>query len=225
MLSNHPLAVAHRGAPEVATENTLASIDAAIEAGADWVEIDVKLTSDGVPVLLHDYTLDRIWGIPQPVSEVDHASLPPGIPTLHEALNEIKGRGVRLLIDVTGVTDATASMHLVNGLSRQEETAWTGNTEALAKVRVHHPGAIITMTWDSLTLPGEDIFDAVLPDYFNQSHDLLTPDTISLMHARGLMVSTFTVDDPDRMRWLIAHEVDAITSNRIGTLVAVVSGS
>jgi len=58
------LAIGHRGAPKLAVENTLASIDAAIAAGARWVEVDVKLTRDRVPVLLHDRTLHRIWNIP-----------------------------------------------------------------------------------------------------------------------------------------------------------------
>ena len=55
-------AVAHRGDPYRARENTLPSIRSAVERGADAVEIDVRVTRDGVPVLLHDSTLERLWG-------------------------------------------------------------------------------------------------------------------------------------------------------------------
>lgn len=65
--SPRPLAVAHRGDPYRFRENTLPSVAAAIQAGADAVEVDVQLTRDGVPVLLHDPTLKRLWGLDRPV--------------------------------------------------------------------------------------------------------------------------------------------------------------
>jgi glycerophosphoryl diester phosphodiesterase len=71
-----PLAIGHRGAPTVATENTMPSIDAAIDAGADLVEIDVRLTRDGAPVLLHDRTLKRLWGKAVDIGDLELADLP-----------------------------------------------------------------------------------------------------------------------------------------------------
>lgn len=53
------IVIGHRGAAGVAPENTLESIEAALAAGADAVEIDVRVTDDGIPVLLHDASLDR----------------------------------------------------------------------------------------------------------------------------------------------------------------------
>ena len=54
-----PRLIGHRGAAALAPENTLASIRAAAEAGVQWIEFDAKLAGDGVPVLMHDETLDR----------------------------------------------------------------------------------------------------------------------------------------------------------------------
>ncbi|MEW6144442.1 MAG: glycerophosphodiester phosphodiesterase family protein [Thermodesulfobacteriota bacterium] len=51
--------VSHRGAAGLAPENTLAAVKAGVNSGAPYIEIDVRLTSDGVPVLMHDGTLDR----------------------------------------------------------------------------------------------------------------------------------------------------------------------
>ena len=212
------LGVAHRGAPLLAVENTLPSIDAAIKAGADWVEIDVKLTSDNVPVLLHDNHLHRIWGQLKAVREVPLAALPAGIPTLRSALEAVHGRGVRLLIDVSGVPEALASLDAV---TEPAEVAFTGDVDALAAIRERDPDAIFTMTWDDRELPGENVLNRVRPQYFNQDHGLLDADTIKAMHARGLLVATYTVDNPDRMLWLTDNGVDAITSNDIATLVSV----
>ena len=52
--TRRPILVAHRGDSLSHPENTEASVLAALSAGADWVEIDVQVTADGVPVLLHD---------------------------------------------------------------------------------------------------------------------------------------------------------------------------
>ncbi len=57
-----PQLVAHRGYPRRYPENTLESITAAIKAGARYVEFDVQMTADGVPVLLHDESLMRTTG-------------------------------------------------------------------------------------------------------------------------------------------------------------------
>ncbi len=54
-----PLIIAHRGASAHAPENTLAAFDQAIADGSDGIEMDVRLASDGVAVVIHDSTLDR----------------------------------------------------------------------------------------------------------------------------------------------------------------------
>ncbi len=58
-----PDVVAHRGHQRSFPENTLAAIGSALDCGAHAVEIDVHLTADGVPILLHDETLDRVCGV------------------------------------------------------------------------------------------------------------------------------------------------------------------
>jgi glycerophosphoryl diester phosphodiesterase len=222
--------IGHRGAPTVAIENTLPSLDAAIEAGARWVEIDVKLTADRVPVLLHDRTLRRIWDRPVSISSVALSDLPgraggaePMIPTLREALEHIRGRGVRLLIDLPSLPEAGPSIDLVQRLDMVEESAFTGDTDALAWVRAGEPGAMIAMTWDPPGLAGDAVLARVRPQYFNQAYTTLTAATVAAARSAGLKVSTYTVDDPADMRSVIDLGVDAIISNDIRTLVGVLS--
>jgi glycerophosphoryl diester phosphodiesterase len=66
---DRPELVAHRGFAARCPENTRAAIQAAIEAGARFVEVDVQLSSDGVPYLFHDRTLQRVCGRPGGVHE------------------------------------------------------------------------------------------------------------------------------------------------------------
>lgn len=57
--SGRPLVIAHRGASAVAPENTLESFNLAVSLGADGIELDVHLSSEGVPVVIHDSRVDR----------------------------------------------------------------------------------------------------------------------------------------------------------------------
>jgi len=70
-----PTLVAHRGYARHYPENTLVGIEAAIRAGARHVEVDVQLSADGVAVLFHDRTLNRICGVPGAVHDRPLAEL------------------------------------------------------------------------------------------------------------------------------------------------------
>jgi len=97
---------AHRGACALAPENTLAAFQLALDLGCDWIETDVRLTADGVPVLLHDATVDRTTQAKGPVGRMSLSQmrrLDAGswfhrrfrgerIPTLDEALEWCRGR-------------------------------------------------------------------------------------------------------------------------------------
>src|SRR5215212_1997994 len=65
-----PLIIGHRGASAVALENTMAAFKAAIAAGADGIEFDVRLSRDGVPVIIHDDTLYRTVGLRKRVADL-----------------------------------------------------------------------------------------------------------------------------------------------------------
>jgi len=65
-----PLIIAHRGASALAPENTIAAFTRAIDAGSDGVEFDVRLSKDGVPVVVHDATLLRTTGINERVADL-----------------------------------------------------------------------------------------------------------------------------------------------------------
>jgi glycerophosphoryl diester phosphodiesterase len=109
-----PKVIGHRGAKAYAPENTLASIHTAADIGAAWVEIDVKLTRDHVPIIFHDEELARCTGAAGLVAETDFKDireLDAGylfgdsfmgerIPTLEEALNVIIDLGLGLNLEI-----------------------------------------------------------------------------------------------------------------------------
>lgn len=122
-----PRVVAHRGASDVAPENTIPAIKAALAAGADMVEVDVQRTSDGIPVVLHDTTLARTTDVAQRIARHTHTpihqlpfaavrGLDAGawrgktfvgttVPTLEEVLDTLRATGVGLLLEIKSPKD------------------------------------------------------------------------------------------------------------------------
>lgn len=100
------LRIAHRGDWRHAPENTLAAISAALAVpGCDGVEFDVRVAADGVPVLCHDETLDRVHGRPGRVDQSTARELEDiGIPSLADALAIIPHRAI-VDVDLKGLHD------------------------------------------------------------------------------------------------------------------------
>ncbi len=93
--------VAHRGYPVKYPENTLASFEAALQLNYAYLELDVQLSKDGVPIVFHDFTLERVTNGKGKVKDYDWGELQrlkvhgqERIPTLREALELAKGRAV-----------------------------------------------------------------------------------------------------------------------------------
>jgi glycerophosphoryl diester phosphodiesterase len=106
------LRLAHRGDWRAAPENTLEALQAAMRVpGCDGVEFDVRLSRDGVPVLLHDATLARVQHVRQEVDRLDAADLAGhGIPRLDEVLAALPGAWMDIELKGDDHGEATAAV-------------------------------------------------------------------------------------------------------------------
>jgi glycerophosphoryl diester phosphodiesterase len=235
--AGRPLAVAHRGEPVGHRENTLLALAAALRAGADVIEIDVKVAADGTVVLLHDDTLNRLWNRSGDVTDLTYPQLRAftspsgGIPTLLEALALVSGTGAALLIDMdspawAGPSHAVVVAAIADGWLREDEVLWCGRPAALDVIRAADPDARIVLSWDAGTndgaLPDDDVVERLRPEAFNPHWPMMTAETIAWARERHLAATCWTVDDDDRMRDLLALGVDAMTSNHISKLRKVI---
>ncbi|WP_406455371.1 glycerophosphodiester phosphodiesterase [Streptomyces sp. NBC_00876] len=215
-------AVAHRGDPYRVRENTLPSIRSALERGADAVEIDVRVTRDGVPVLLHDATLERLWGHDLRLDRLTHQELTEltggGVPTLREAL--LAAGAHRLMVDLPGATDASVqkTVGVVRECGAGERAYYCAGPEAMLRVRAADPSAEIAMTWTTLAPPRAALLDVVRPRWLNYRFGLVSRELTDRNHRDGLLVSAWTADTGRTMRRLIRDGVDSITTNRIDVL-------
>lgn len=241
------LVVAHRGASAAVAENTLASFEAAIAAGADAVEFDVRLTADGHPVVLHDADVSRTTDGSGPVrsmtlEEVRRLRIRGDdgvpVPTLLETLELVSGQaGIDIeLKNIPGEPDYDPDVApLVSAtLDALGTAAFSGpvlvssfNPLAIAAARDREP----RLATGLLTTEGVEA-DVALGFAQGQRHAWVLPavDMVegagpgftSRAHDVGMRVGTWVVDDPARAGALAATGIDAIATNDPAAVVTAV---
>lgn len=237
LTSDHTLNIAHRGASAVAPPNTLAAFRRAADLGADGVELDVHLCADGVPVVIHDFTVDattdgsgRVGDMPLAAlreldagSRFDPAFAGERIPTLEEVFAEVGGR---LLINVElksmpgsdypGLEAAVAALIRRHGLAERVLVS-SFNPFALRRFRREMPAVPLGFLYETAPLSRAARLVAALirlqPQAVHPWWGVITPQTVRQAHARGRRVVAWTVDDPAAMARLVKWGVDAIITN------------
>lgn len=215
------LVIGHRGASYDYPENTLDAFAGALSQGADWVELDVRCTSDGVLVVHHDPFLPD----GRSVADTSHRALPVSVPTLGAALSLMGPLGVNVEIknspgepghDATGwlaQATVTAIAEFGNDL---DILVSSFDLDTLAAVR----GADPDLATGYLVLSPEEPVDAVEAALsaghcaVNPWDPCVTAATIARCHGAGLEVNVWTVDDPDRIRQLADWGADSVITNR-----------
>ncbi|MEN3027646.1 MAG: glycerophosphodiester phosphodiesterase [Aquificaceae bacterium] len=212
--------IGHRGLPARELENTLRSIQKAMEAGADIVEVDIQRTKDGVLVLSHDENLKRTFGVDLNIREAFWEELRKvskngySLARLEEALELVKGR-VGMFLEVKHREDATPVLELVEGMGAREWVAVISfHPEALEALK----GRVITGL--VYAKPPGFIPEAkkmgcsiVLPKYA-----LATQKAVDFAHRLKLSVVAWTVNEPERAKELFERGVDGVATDNVEEL-------
>lgn len=223
-------AVAHRGDPYRVRENTIDSLRSALGRGADAVEIDVRLTRDGVPVLLHDDTLQRLWEVGRPLAALSAEELrgltAGGVPTLAETLAATGDS--RVMVDLCGRVERRTVdrvMDVVRQSGARERVYYCAGAEAMLAVRAADPAAEIALTWTSLAPPRPALLDVVRPRWLNYRFSLVSRELAARVHHDGYLLSVWTPDTRRSMGRLLELGVDSITTNRVDVLHGLRNGA
>jgi glycerophosphoryl diester phosphodiesterase len=242
------LVVAHRGASSTTPENTLPAFEEAARAGADVVELDVRLTRDRVPVVLHDpdvsATTDGAGQVHTlTVQEVKRLDAGGGgsraeVPTLEEALRVIDRSGVGVDLEIKNIPGEEA-------FDSPDEGVLTAVLGSLDRVGFAGPVLVSSFNWITIEASrrlAPDIATGFLTiaaidpraalDYARQQgHEFVLPHAVALVdagdafvreaHAEGVRVGTWTVDDEATLERMFGWGVDAVASNDPALAVAV----
>ncbi len=224
------LACAHRGDSSKFRENTLAAIQSAIDTGTQIIEIDVRLSQDGQVLVLHDPTLERLWGVSAPVEERTWDqinALGEGeirIPLLSDVLPLFVDSDSTLLIDMEEATPASAAFRVVeNGPLAQSQIRWCGHLDGMRQIRKLSSTASIWMPWNEIAMPSPNQISPLSPEFINLHYSFVSRKRVSDFHDMGYKVAVWTIDDEATMRWAISIGVDSITTNQLSMLLGIIN--
>lgn len=233
---NPPAIIGHRGAAGLAPENTLAAIRAAASAGARWVELDIALTRDGVPVLLHDATLERTTDGAGALGDMDFADLAgldagswfaprflgQRVPSLAEAIDEL-GRcrlGANLEIKPAAGSAAATARAVVATLRRH----WPGHLppplvssfdrHVLAAARQADPELLLGYLAEGLEEGWHEQATQLGCASLHLAHAKLAPGAFAAARAAGLPLFLYTVNDLEEARRLRGAGATALFTDR-----------
>lgn len=249
----HPRIFAHRGfvsheaASQGVVENSRAAFEAALAAGADYIESDCRLTSDGRVVLFHDDDLARVLGDPRPTDTVDAAELARlmaargGLMGLDEALETFPQ--ARFNIDVKTAAVAEAAGRIIGRhADRALVTSFSDRHRLTALLAATRTSGSSGSTAVPATSGGQRSIERIVIASLLRSRALarrtlrsldalqipeghgrirvLTPRLLREAHRNGVEVHVWTVNDPADMRRLVELGVDGIVTDRTDLAVA-----
>lgn len=227
------ITIAHRGASADRPENTLAAFDAALEQGADWIETDLRLTRDGVIVLLHDAELERIGGHGL-VGDTDWSDLQrldagggERVPSLETALDHVgqaAGWNLEIKTGPSGRYPAleAESLRAVGARGLADAVVWSsfdnGVLETLHRLEPHaRLGVLVSSRWGGLGVAsGLRRATALGAVSLHPPVATATSRRVARAHGVGVAVYPYTTDDPAEWQRLLAAGVDGIFTNRPG---------
>lgn len=220
---------AHRGGAKMAPENTLSAIEYAVDAMADYAEIDVQETEDGEVVLLHDTNLKRTTGLNANIWTLTYdevSQLDAGvkfhkkfrgekIPTLDEVIKYSKGK-IRLNIEVKynghNKNIVKKVVKIIEDNDFEEECVLTSmNYKFLKQAKKINPdiktGYTLQITYGDL----ETLEDA---DFFSIKHTYVTKQLVDRIHELGKEIHTWTLNYQGDMQRVLNCNVDNIITDQ-----------
>lgn len=214
--------IGHRGAAGLAPENTIKGFEAAITAGVDWIEFDVRATKDGEVVVIHDPNTLRTGKRWNSIKKTSFSKLRDvgredrKIPTLQEALDTIYPRAkADIEIKSSGCAEAVVKniqRLLKKGAKYDDFLVTSFNVKNLEEVHALDPRVKVGLLHSAFTynfLKAKIPLTAVVFNYLTVTKRLMLK-----AKEKGLMVIAWTTDSPSRVESLKKLGVDAVVTNR-----------
>ncbi len=227
----HLYKIAHRGASAYAPENSLEAFVKAAEMESDLVEVDIRVTADGVPVISHDPSLKRVFGVEGVVADRTFDELlaltPPGtspIPTFDAVAKLCAELGLGLYLDIKEFSFDLAG-RMIASLKRygllDQCIAGSFSLDTVADLKLIEPRLMTSILFGAVNLDPVGLAQAIHADYVHpcwerrapQPHTLLTPEWIARVHGAGLGIVCWHEERPEEIAALRALGVEAICSD------------
>ena len=234
-MSPAPLVFAHRGGSALAPENTIAAFDNGLALGADGLELDVRLSRDGVVVVHHDRLLDRTTTLRGPVAGRTAEDLHrAGVPALAAVLARYRDPRIIIEMKVNHPALAAATVGVVRRADAVDRVCLGSfGLRVLRAARTLEP-AIATSaareevrwalyrSWCRWPVSRVAYGGYQVPEVAGRTR-VVSPRFVAGAHAAGLAVQVWTVDTEQDARRLLAWGVDALITDRPDLIVPLVA--
>ena len=225
MKSQEPLVIGHRGAMGYETENTLASIQKALDLGVQMIEIDVFLIASGEIVVFHDKRVDRLSNGKGRIEEYNIVAVKAlvldgnhGIPVLQDVL-KLVDKKAKLNIELKGANTANAVNFVVDNYVKRQ--GWTldqfvissFNWDELRSLREINKDIAIAVLSEGDPLDAIEVAKELGAVAINPDYRTLTEDNVAAIQQAGFKVYTYTVNDPEDISRMKDFGVDGIFSD------------
>ncbi len=237
------ITIAHRGASAVAPENTLAAFKEAVRLGADMIELDVRLSSDGAVVVFHDRDLSRTSDGTGPVEDLPLAGMKrldagswfsgrfqgERIPTLEEAIQTIYSSRLELCIEIKidkGREElrrelVSGTIDIIDRTGFRDRVIMASfDRESIRVSRAARPDIRTGLIFNKDEVWAEcEEGSYVGLDFLSARWNIITASRVSAAHQKGRKVIAWTIDREEELDWVLPLSVDAVASNNPEWLV------
>jgi len=209
------LKIGHRGAKGYVAENTLASFEKGIALDVDMIELDVYVSKDNIPVVIHDKTIDRTTSGIGLVADFETSALQEfGIPTLEEVFQLVNNR-CDINIELKSFESVESVLQLINSSTFHKDKLLLSSFDwnALQEVRFHDNDiriGVLTETDVNLAISFAKFIKAYA---IHPYHHLLTAENVSQMQSKNFKAYPWTVNEPEDIIFVKSLNVDGIITD------------
>lgn len=235
MSQTQPKIIAHRGFSGKYPENTLLSIQKALALGVDRIEIDIHQTKDGIPILMHDVTIDRTTTGTGKVKDFTYSKISTFnikgfdneiIPTLDTILATINGKASLMIELKKGNNDyPNIEQNTINLIKKYNAYDWcyiiSFHDEILEKVHELDEKVKLSKTFYNKLFINFKKYEYC--HEFNLYYKLATKKLIKRIHKHKKKLNVWTVNKPKKMNKMIRLCVDGIITNFPDYLIKILS--
>ncbi|MBU1166845.1 hypothetical protein KKC60_00355 [Patescibacteria group bacterium] len=212
--------IAHRGAPVYHLENTISTFRRALKLGVDMIELDIQVTKDGIPIVIHDNTVDRVTeasGLVRHFNLKDIRMFKVGqdtIPTVEEVVVNFKDK-IDLLLDIKTIDAVDPLKKIIKQYGLKDKILISSFRKNVIRSFEEWDSMIKTglLCWRVTDAKVKFALDNNV-EFIHPYHLFLSKGKIADLHERGLGVNVWTVDYAWGIKRSLDNKVDGIITNR-----------
>ncbi len=217
--------IAHRGASFLYGENTLKSIQKAMELNADWIEVDIRITKDSHPVIIHDHTVDRTTNGQGKVNDINLAEIKQfdtdsgeSIPHLKEVLSVVNAE-VPLVLELKVPSSINIILNHLQDYDLEKIMIASFYHDQLLKIKERESELKTGVIFSSRPVKTHELALNCKCEYIFPHKNYVDTKMVDQAHQNQIKIYPWVIDYSYELKALKSIGVDGIVTNKAGILI------